>query len=486
MSQATLQTSPPATSSASSSAATELRVRGVGDDLFGRIADRIERIAPGRILSLTFEAPAVPAERLFENAAVVGVEVADHGFLWHPPNGSAFAGIGVCSRLQIDGGRRFSELRTQAGRIFSRLDHAEIGEVVRRPARFFGGLAFDAGAADLAPWQDFGNGCFTLPRWLYRRQGDSADLTLTLQADEAHAAGAEEWATRARALVHGMDAAGVGPRVVERGGFPQIAPDADGDAAWIQLVSDIRQAIRGGEVEKIVAARRFRVELPFRRSLGRTLSRLGQHRRPSIRFAFSRPGATFVGLTPEKLVAKRGMRLETEALAGSIESGDEHAAALLGSGKDRLEQQLVVDSIVRRLEPLCSRLEVAERPSVRELRDVLHLHTPIVGTLEEPRHVLDLAELLHPTPAVGGVPTEAAMEWIRGREAHPRGWYASPIGWFDESGDGELAVALRSCLLQPERAYLYAGAGIVADSDPVRELHEVELKLQTLLQALSG
>lgn len=146
----------------------------------------------------------------------------------------------------------------------------------------------------------------------------------------------------------------------------------------------------------------------------------------------------------------------------------------------------MVDAIVRRLEPLCSCLHVAPEPRVRELREVLHLHTPIRGTLTRPRHVLELVEGLHPTPAVGGVPTAEALRWIPEHEPDERGWYAAPVGWFDAAGDGEFAVALRSCVLRGREAYLYAGAGIVRDSDPELEYHEMELKKQALLRALGA
>ena len=261
-----------------------------------------------------------------------------------------------------------------------------------------------------------------------------------------------------------------------------LAPQDDAD--WIRRIEDIRDAIGRGEVEKIVAARRAEVALPSKLDVAKVLGLLGHGLRASTRFAFCRDSAVFLGVTPERLLAKEGLKIHTEALAGSIERG--HGEELLDSGKDRLEQQLVVDSIVRRLEPLCDRLQVAARPTVRELRDVVHLHTPIHGQLGAPRHILELVEELHPTPAVGGVPTPAAMAWISERETHARGWYAAPIGWFDAHGDGELAVALRSCVLAPDKAYLFVGAGIVEDSDPELELRETELKKQAMLSALQA
>ena len=212
------------------------------------------------------------------------------------------------------------------------------------------------------------------------------------------------------------------------------------------------------------------------------LRRLSQGLKASIRFAFRGDGRTFLGATPERLVRKQGREVETEAQAGSLDSRAA-AAALLASEKDLREHQLVVDDIVSRLGPWCARLEASPRPTVRELRDVLHLLTPIAGTLAAPHHVLELVRELHPTPAVGGVPTAAAVEWITRHEA-PRGWYAGPVGYFDRDGDGDFAVALRCCLLHGEEALLFAGAGIVADSDPELELRETELKRQTLLAAL--
>jgi isochorismate synthase EntC len=117
---------------------------------------------------------------------------------------------------------------------------------------------------------------------------------------------------------------------------------------------------------------------------------------------------------------------------------------------------------------------------------VLHLRTPVLAELREPHHVLELVERLHPTPAVGGVPRTEALAWIAEHERRPRGWYAGPVGWFDAAGDGEFSVALRSGLLLGSTAHLYAGGGIVADSDAAGELAETQLKLAALLDALTG
>jgi isochorismate synthase EntC len=144
----------------------------------------------------------------------------------------------------------------------------------------------------------------------------------------------------------------------------------------------------------------------------------------------------------------------------------------------------VVRHLVERLRPLCSRLDWAAEPRVLELPHVLHLETAVAGELRERRHVLELVERLHPSPAVAGYPVEAALRWLAAHEEAPRGWYAGPVGWCDEAGDGDFRVALRAMLVTPERAYLYAGAGVVEGSDPDAELRETDLKLEPARSAL--
>jgi isochorismate synthase EntC len=159
---------------------------------------------------------------------------------------------------------------------------------------------------------------------------------------------------------------------------------------------------------------------------------------------------------------------------------------LLASQKDLGEHALVVDAIVSALDPLTYRLQVPRTPSVRRLRDILHLHTPINGTLNQDAHVLDLIERLHPTPAVGGTPHAEAHRWIAEHEVEERGWYASPMGWLDAEGDGQFVVALRSALLVGGMAHIFAGAGVVAASDADLEFEETELKLALMINALGA
>ena len=159
------------------------------------------------------------------------------------------------------------------------------------------------------------------------------------------------------------------------------------------------------------------------------------------------------------------------------------ARELLDSAKDRHEQQLVVESIQRRLHRSVANLHIPD-PKIYPLHNIQHLNTPIIGLLREPEGVLPLVERLHPTPALGGTPRRAALEFLRETEPVPRGWYGAPVGWIDHTLDGKFAVAIRSAVTQNSRVWMYAGAGVVADSVPKMEWEETELKFRPMVEAL--
>jgi menaquinone-specific isochorismate synthase len=259
---------------------------------------------------------------------------------------------------------------------------------------------------------------------------------------------------------------------------------------WKQLVAKAVGEMEGGSLAKVVLARQVEVlaNRPF--VLPETLARLASLY-PSCT-VFHVEG--FIGASPEVLVRRMGAEILSHPLAGTVaRSGDPATdeallAALMGSRKDRHEHQLVVDAIAAKLRPLCASLDVPKAPTVMPLRNVSHLGTEIRGALSSANTPLptslELAALLQPTPAVGGLPVDAALRWQRDNEGFDRGCYAGPVGWLDSRGDGEWALGLRSASVSGRRAVLYAGNGIVAGSDPDAELAETQLKLQALLAAL--
>ena len=209
-------------------------------------------------------------------------------------------------------------------------------------------------------------------------------------------------------------------------------------------------------------------------------------------FCCGTPEAAFIGASPELLVRRSGASVSTVALAGSTRRSsdpavDDHLGEqLLRSDKDRREQRIVAERIVRALRPHAVWVEAAPEPEIVKVANIQHLATPVIAQLAEPRSAVELAGLLHPTPAVGGEPWPGAAAAIAELEHMDRGWYAGPVGWMDATEDGEFCVALRSALLRDREAHLYAGVGVVAGSDPAAELAETEVKLGALLPLLAG
>jgi len=395
----------------------------------------------------------------------------DLSFWWAPREGDEVAGLGVAAEVRARGSDRFGEVRRRGAELLARVNVVDPPEAPPFSPRLYGGFAFAPGSADAEPWSELGDAWFVLPRALLRRQEGRTWLTVIARAP------ANGFAERAceRLLAAAREAAPAPPPVIRS--VHQLAP-----AAWHAWVEEVRACIAARACEKIVVARRAEVELAAPLEAAALLARLDGRHRHCYRFAFRRGEALFAGASPERLIALTGDQVETEAMAGSIAPRG-GARALLESRKDRGEHAVVTRAIARALTPLCSSLEVAPAPEVRALRHVMHLCTPVRGRLDRRRHLLEVAAALHPTPAVGGEPTDRALEWIAAREA-PRGWYAGAVGWFDREGDGELAVALRSGLVVGDRAWVWAGAGIVAESDPDAEYAETGDKQRAFLDAL--
>jgi isochorismate synthase len=260
--------------------------------------------------------------------------------------------------------------------------------------------------------------------------------------------------------------------------------------SWRNAVARAAAAAASGLIEKVVLARSVRlgVRCPID---GFDAVALLADRHPGSRvFGWQSGERTFVGASPELLVAVDGTRFRTEALAGSAPRGDGPdrdgwlADRLLASAKDRLEHTVVVDEVVRRLGPHAGVMEAPSEPVVRRHATVQHLVTPIAGRTSAT--VLDLADALHPTPAVGGHPTPEALAYQAELESVDRGWYTGAIGWADASGDGEFAVALRCALITGDEAIIYVGNGIVAASDPDTEVEETRIKLRPMLDLFGG
>jgi salicylate biosynthesis isochorismate synthase/menaquinone-specific isochorismate synthase len=257
-------------------------------------------------------------------------------------------------------------------------------------------------------------------------------------------------------------------------------------------VAQAVERIRAGELEKVVLAREVRAEAPRAHDPAALFGALRELFPSCFCFCVGTPEAAFLGASPELLVRRSGAGAQTVALAGSTRrSADPAVDTHLGeqlrrSPKNRQEHEIVVHRIQRILRPHSVWVETGGEPELIKVANIQHLGTPVHAQLADARSAIELAGLLHPTPAIGGEPRDRALAAIPELEGMDRGWYAGAVGWMDAAEDGEFCVGIRSALLRDRTAHIYAGNGIVADSDPAEELAETELKLGALLPLVAG
>ncbi len=255
-------------------------------------------------------------------------------------------------------------------------------------------------------------------------------------------------------------------------------------AEWCESVTRAGERIRAGELTKVVLARELSIETDRPLDAAALLERLRSNYPAALCFAVD----GFVGASPELLVSRVGDIVRAQPMAGTTprtgepEADQRRAAELLASAKNRSEHQITIDMVHDTLLGWCSFLDAEPTPSVVPAGPVQHLASVVEGRLSRPSPpVLDLVAALHPTPAVGGWPRDIALAAIDEFEAHDRGRYAGPVGWTDAEGNGAWAVGIRSVEIDGTRARLFAGVGVVADSDPAAELEETRAKAQALL-----
>ncbi|WP_269539968.1 isochorismate synthase [Cerasicoccus fimbriatus] len=435
------------------------------------ISLRTKHLDPLAVLQSIYE----PAER--------------HFYLERPQAEEAIAGAEAILEEEITGPDRFSIVRAFADHVLE--NTVCIGDL---DAPFSGPHFFTAFTfCDDAEGDDayFAPATVFIPRWqVARRQGEYVATANLIIEPESDIATLSRKVLAAHAKFGRFDYDELAeddnppPSVVDR-------EDVGGEGWFASAVDHALQNIDIEVYRKIVLARavELKADQPFRPL--ETLAQLRDRFPSCYAFSFANgEGQSFIGATPERLLRVESGRLFTEALAGSAPRGENvredarYGSALLSSEKDLREHQYVVEAIIKRLGEVDLVVKPPRGPRLLKLPNVQHLWSPISTELTQDQDILAVASKLHPTPAVGGQPREAARADIARIENFDRGLYAGCIGWFDYHGDGEFVVAIRSALIDGQRARLYAGCGIVAGSDPTRETEETDLKLKPLLDSL--
>jgi isochorismate synthase len=435
------------------------------------------------LVSATVAVPVVDPIALYAAGRSKGAS------LWLQPSGGlGLVGIGSAWSITSRGPERFGVVSDAwSGLLEGAL--IDVGDSPRGSGPLLvGGFSFDDAVSTSATWTAFEPASLELPRLLLTTTPSGAWLTISVLSTPGRSSRRE--ASRAAGTWDEIAEAARMPLPLPRAETLRVTERRPEAPAWHDAVARLAGAVGRGRLDKAVLSRRVSLAATGAIDVSAVLRRLENSAADSTVFAISRGAGTFVGATPERLVSLQQGTLRTMAMAGSAARGGDAASddalgvALLESDKEREEHAVVVTMLREALEPVTERLEIPARPSVERFRHVQHLVTPIVGSLVEDADVITVVGRLHPTPAVGGTPRELALELIADEEPHERGWYAGPLGWIDRHGDGEFVVALRSGLISGDRATLFAGCGIVADSDPQREWAESSTKLLALGSAL--
>jgi isochorismate synthase len=412
-------------------------------------------------------------------------------FCWEQPDREfALAGMGVAHEAASRGNRRFVEVADECLRLG---DHPVLEEPRGLPAgagpAWLGGFAFDSEGGANSTWSSLPPASLVLPRVSLCRRGERAFLTVNavVRPGEGVDRLAEELAARVAGLRLDAPLPLLDPHPTAHAEIRSARPPREFEAA----VEGATSRIAAGEFTKVVLAREVIVSAGAAHDPAAVFGAMREQFPACFCFCCGTPEAAFIGASPELLVRRSGASVSTVALAGSTRRSsdpavDDHLGEqLLRSDKDRREQRIVAERIVRALRPHAVWVESANEPEIVKVANIQHLATPVIAQLAEPRSAIEMAGLLHPTPAVGGEPWPAAAAAIADLEGMDRGWYAAPVGWMDATEDGEFCVALRSALLRDREAHLFAGVGVVAGSDPAAELAETEVKLGALLPLLA-
>jgi len=447
------------------------------------------------------ETEPIPLER-----AMAALEPVDA--VWAAPDEPTIVTSGRVQTIAAGGEGRFESVRRQSADLFDRVRTEALPEPAR--PRLVGGFSFFGTDTLSRPWAGFEPASFSLPEVQIAITEDRTWITAFASASEQTESELETVLEATATQLHASETP-LGTARGPAGESAQLVSESlrATEADWSDRVATITETIQASGLEKVVLAQGLDLAFAGEFNLGTVLSSLGEVYPSCHRFAFSDgaspvvsgngrgpdgqrpadPPTYFLGASPERLVSKSGTDIATEALAGTVDRGETSAADeanaefLREDPKIREEHDLVAREIEAQLDRIGESVRVGDR-SIRKLATVQHLQAPIQARVEAGSHVLEVVEALHPTPAVGGRPPDAAMAVIREHDPVERGWYAAPFGWFDRSGDGTFAVGIRSGLVSGDRATLFAGNGIVGDSDPATEWDEVRLKFRPLRSAL--
>ena len=388
------------------------------------------------------------------------------------------AGVGCADQIRCGYGQDYEVLLKTPGQ---QLD-SHSGQ-----ARYYGGIRFNPGAEVDQQWLPYGNCCFILPQFEVFADAGGASLACNVLLDTSEYPG-----QKLRFLLKALEQIRMEQPLEESGGATACLGrrDTPDRVEWLRKVEAALAILQTGKLAKVVLSRSTTLAFTQPPNPLFLLKRLKEIEPFAYHF-YVQParGHAFLGATPERLFKRQRNLIHSEALAGTCARGATPAedaalgAALLSSEKEYHEHRIVLDDIKAILEQHCRCLEISEAPQLMKQSKVQHIYSPLKGRLLDTVADVELLRLLHPTPAVGGLPRDKALREIAALEPFDRGWFAGPVGWIGHDAT-EFAVGIRSAIVHDRSLRLFAGAGIVGGSIPELEWQEIETKISVFMDAL--
>jgi len=399
-------------------------------------------------------------------------------------------------KIANDGNNRFEQTSKQIHSWKERLVEYSIFNHSLAGVHFLGGFSFFDHITS-AKWEEFGSSTFIVPEWTFIKDGELSILTINKRINPFDDADSLSDSFRTLfSTAHGKlktltNSANHSAKSSASQKSIQIIEDEHALDVWRENIAKAKGNIRTGKYDKIVLSRKIEATIDGEYHPTRILNALRKEYPACYTFLFRPEGkSSLIGCTPERLLSVRSNYILTEGLAGSISRGKTATddtileKKLLNSEKDLEEHQYVLKSIEIRLKDFSDEINYPKKPGIKKFTNVQHLYTPVSAWMRQHYDAFVILKRMHPTPAVGGFPTVNALPDIPELELYDRGWYAGPVGWINSKGRGEFVVAIRSGLVNRNKASFYAGCGIVEHSDPDAEWEETKLKFIPMLEAI--
>ena len=406
--------------------------------------------------------------------------------IWSSPQQPFSLSFGAAITLCASGENRFEQIKQAATLSLSDTDIGTTSDNMSA-LKFFGGFSFDAHHKESPLWSGFPSALFIFPRVQLVQSKTGFELTLNEYGTDIDPSQVE---LSLLSLKSSLESIPNPPRSSPSAQILKLTPSVS-NKLWTSQLTEVLDTIKNGPLDKVVLAQSLHATLEQTLIPLNTFHKLRGQNPGCYHFLFEPVnGNTMFGATPELLVSRDGDVIQTEALAGSIARGNSESTdsalsqELLRSSKNQHEHSIVLETLKSKISSFATDIEITPQ-KIKKLETVQHIWTTMKATLDKSDHILSIASAFHPTPAISGIPSNIAQDVINSIEPFERGWYGGLFGWFDPGGNGEFTVSIRSAIAHKNEVMLYAGAGIVPDSNPQEEWNEIQLKFQPVLNSLT-